>query len=159
MADAGIKQVTVIQENLPPVTISDNQMLYFLRYRITTEDKNRQSHWSPIYRIPLPPVSEKLSAYSAEQLKAFVRIGPSTDLMRVDWTIPEEIKNLKEFDIYYSFDNDPFIFGSTVSSNNYSIIIPIGQTFQVFRVAIQIPTFPKIRFNDATIFTKSTDDI
>jgi len=158
MADAGIKRVTVGQGNLPPVTISNERMLYFLRYRITTEDKNRQSHWSPIYRIIAPPIREKLLGYTEQQLKSFVIIQADSLIVRVDWTLPEEINTLKEFDVYYKIDNSEFIFGGTVSANSYSVVVPVNQSIDVFEVAIQIPTFPKIRFDDATIFTKSTND-
>ncbi len=157
--DAGIKSVTVIQENLPPVTISDNEMLYFLRYRITTEDKNRQSHWSPIYRVIAPPVRNKLSSYTEQELRSFVRIDTTQQvvgIIRVNWALPPEINSLKEFDVYYRFNyssNTPFIFGGTVAANNWSAVIPdIGNNFEV---AIQIPTYPKTRFNDATIFVKN----
>ena len=153
-----IKRVTVIQNNLPPVTITDNQMLYFLRYRITTEDKNRQSHWSPIHRVVAPPISQKLAGYTAQQLKSFINIEKSSEIIRTDWTLPNEINSLREFDVYYKLDNSPFVFGGTVSATSYSVIVPVGQVVQDFEVAIQIPTFPKIRFDNATIFTKSTND-
>jgi hypothetical protein len=160
MADAGIKRVTVLQNNLPPVTINDDQMLYFFRYRMVTEDKNRQSHWSPIYRVILPPIKDKLLSYTDQQLRSFVRIDTSqqgSGIIRVNWSLPTEINNLKEFDVYYRFNyssQTPFIFGGTVAANNWSAVIPdIGSGFEV---AIQIPTYPKTRFGDATIFLKNT---
>jgi hypothetical protein len=48
MADSGIKKSTILKSNLPPVT-SDNK--YAIRYRIVSDDRNRSSHWSPIYYI------------------------------------------------------------------------------------------------------------
>lgn len=53
MADSGIKKSTILKSNLPPVT-SDNK--YAIRYRIVSDDRNRSSHWSPIYYIDAEPV-------------------------------------------------------------------------------------------------------
>jgi len=159
MADAGIKRVTIDQNNLPPVTITDNQMLYFLRYRITTEDKNRQSHWSPIYRVTAPPIKNKLTVEELTNLPNLINIDTSAaPVYRIDWTLPQSINNLTEFDVYYRYNyvanpQNTFIFGGTVGSNNFSAIL---QDVAELEVAIQIPTFPKIRFEDATIFIANT---
>jgi hypothetical protein len=47
MADSGIKKYRQQYSNLPP--ISAETQGYSVRYRILSEDKNRTSHWSPIY--------------------------------------------------------------------------------------------------------------
>lgn len=55
------KKVTVLRKDLPPVN-KDNK--YFIRYRIVSDDKNRSSHWSPIYvldAVPKQPVNLNLS--------------------------------------------------------------------------------------------------
>lgn len=159
MADFGIKRVTVTQNNLPPVTITDDRMFYFLRYRIASEDKNRQSHWSPIYRVVSPPIKSKLTSEELASLNSSIVINSDPGIIRADWTLPKSINNLKEFDVYYRFNygpSTPFIFGGTVAANSFSAVIPdIGTGFEI---AIQIPTFPKIRFNDATIFLKNTNE-
>lgn len=163
--DLGIKRVTIAQDTLPPVTITNDKMYYFLRYRITSEDKNRQSHWSPIYRVIAPPVFDRLSDEEKLNINSFLRIDNSAltfGTMRTDWSLPESIKNIKEFDVYYRFslaeqEMGEFIFGGTISSNSYAANVPTSNLDQ-FEIAVQIPTFPKIRFEDATIFAKSTDD-
>ena len=160
--DLGIKRVTITEDTLPPVTITDNRMYYFLRYRIVSEDKNRQSHWSPIYRIIAPPVSDRLSDEEKLNINNFLRIddtSKSFGTIRADWSLPESIKNIKEFDIYYRFslvneEMGDFIFGGTISSNSYAANVPTNNLNQ-FEIVVQIPTFPKIRFENATIFIKS----
>ncbi len=47
MADRGIKKATVQSFALPSPL--DGQ--YLVRYRVVSEDKNRRSHWSPIYYL------------------------------------------------------------------------------------------------------------
>jgi len=48
-ADSGIKKAKVAVGDLPP--ISSETEGYSIRYRIVSEDKNRVSHWSPVYLI------------------------------------------------------------------------------------------------------------
>jgi len=49
MADAGIKKYRQTFANLPPISsITEG---YSLRYRIISEDRNRVSHWSPVYLV------------------------------------------------------------------------------------------------------------
>jgi hypothetical protein len=51
VADQGIKKAIVLSENLPNTLQPINQ--YVIRYRIVSEDRNRRSHWSPLYYIEL----------------------------------------------------------------------------------------------------------
>jgi hypothetical protein len=43
-----VKKVTVEKKDLPPLSPNGE---YLIRYRIISEDKNRTSHWSPIYTL------------------------------------------------------------------------------------------------------------
>ncbi|MGA1047089.1 MAG: hypothetical protein ACO3UU_03710 [Minisyncoccia bacterium] len=49
MADSNIKKARVPFESLPPINSTTEG--YSVRYRIVSDDKNRFSHWSPIYLI------------------------------------------------------------------------------------------------------------
>ena len=49
MADAGIKKYRQSPANLPPISSVDEG--YTIRYRIISEDRNRVSHWSPVYLV------------------------------------------------------------------------------------------------------------
>lgn len=49
MADSNIKQFRVPITDMPP--ISSITQGYNIRYRIISEDRNRNSHWSPVYLI------------------------------------------------------------------------------------------------------------
>jgi hypothetical protein len=46
------KQVVIENKDFPPLS-PDGE--YLIRYRIISEDKNRTSHWSPMYRIDAKP--------------------------------------------------------------------------------------------------------
>jgi hypothetical protein len=43
-----VKQVIIENKDFPPLS-PDGE--YLIRYRIVSEDKNRTSHWSPIYKL------------------------------------------------------------------------------------------------------------
>jgi hypothetical protein len=43
-----VKKVTIEKKDFPPLSPDGK---YLLRYRIISEDKNRTSHWSPIYDV------------------------------------------------------------------------------------------------------------
>lgn len=49
MADSNIKKFRVPVEDMPP--INSITQGYNIRYRIISDDRNRNSHWSPIYLI------------------------------------------------------------------------------------------------------------
>jgi hypothetical protein len=49
MADEVVKKLRVPASELPPLNI--NNQAFILRYRFVSEDKNRLSHWSPIYTL------------------------------------------------------------------------------------------------------------
>ena len=55
MADPGIKKVRIPKNQLPPVG-DDNEHL--IRYRVVSDDKNRASHWSPIFIVPAQDTEE-----------------------------------------------------------------------------------------------------
>jgi len=55
MADNNIKKVIILKKDLPQFYGSDQE--YVVKYRIITEDKNRTSHWSPNYKLPVAPVT------------------------------------------------------------------------------------------------------
>ena len=105
-ADAGIKRVVVPRSGLPPVNIvndpknNSQKMVYFFRYRVVSEDKNRASHWSPNYRVVLPPLS---SEDTSQISKATTRIG---NVRTTVWSLPPKLSNLTQFDIYYRYNNN-----------------------------------------------------
>lgn len=53
-----LKRTIISKENLPPLSPNGE---YILRYRIASEDKNRTSHWSPIYTIDAKPLISLIS--------------------------------------------------------------------------------------------------
>ena len=50
MATENIKKVVVPNAKIPASTTVENSIVF--RFRIISEDKNRASHWSPVYILP-----------------------------------------------------------------------------------------------------------
>lgn len=54
-AKSGLQKAIYTRENLPPLSIfPDGSIGHYARYRIISEDRNRQSHWSPVYAVTVP---------------------------------------------------------------------------------------------------------
>lgn len=49
MADANIKKVRIPYADLPPINASSEG--YNIRYKFVSDDRNRTSHWSPLYIV------------------------------------------------------------------------------------------------------------
>jgi len=53
-----VKKAIIKKQELPPLSLDGE---YLLRYRILSEDKNRSSHWSPIYKVDAKPLISTVS--------------------------------------------------------------------------------------------------
>jgi hypothetical protein len=83
MADSGIKQFRVPISEMPPVNSLTEG--YSIRYRIVSDDKNRFSHWSPVY-IVKPEYT-----FVAGQ----VEYNKNNSVVSVDWDSVTILKNVK----------------------------------------------------------------
>ncbi len=141
MADPGIKKVVINKKDLPP--ISGEQNGYIVRYRISSEDKNRYSHWSPQHRVLISP---------PEQIPFSLTVDSVKNTVSLIWNVVEGISS---FDVYIKINGGPWVYSTTSLTNSYSTIAPSSATS--VQIAVQIPTYPKQRYDDATLFvTNST---
>jgi hypothetical protein len=46
--------------NVTPLELSEDLIVYPIRFRLTSDDKNRKSQWSPVYLVVAPPGVEVL---------------------------------------------------------------------------------------------------
>lgn len=52
---SGLQKAKYARQNLPALSIfPDGSVGHYVRYRIVSEDRNRQSHWSPVYAVRVP---------------------------------------------------------------------------------------------------------
>jgi hypothetical protein len=96
-ADSGIKKAKVVVAELP--AISSETEGYSLRYRIISEDKNRVSHWSPLYLLKpeytFVPGSIKFSSTIPEEVELSKVINISWDSVTIlkDTATIQQINN------------------------------------------------------------------
>lgn len=137
MATGKVKKVIIKKADLPAYS-GENQS-YIVRYRVVSEDRNRTSHWSPQYRLPIPAQAQVEYSISAD---------PTTKMINLVWQTPASSNN--KFDIYIKWDTDAYVYIGSVTTPMYACLIKNGAS--TVKIAVQVPTFPKERFASATIF-------
>jgi hypothetical protein len=115
MADANIKKLRILKSYLPPVDHDTEK--YNLRYRVISEDRNRTSHWSPIYNSDGTNVIGTSGALSISQ-----------EIITAVWG---DENNHPAYDIFVSFDGDPFFWHGTATVHSYSFLSEGLTTVQV----------------------------
>jgi len=150
----------IIKKELLPELDGDN-LQYSLRFRVISDDRNRVSAWSPIYNISVDPEP-------AENITHSVHHDSNTDLVTVVWTMPATLTEdpttsesiqakIKEFDVFVQWDSEPWKYVTTVNNTIYAINVKPGAS--TIKVAVQKPTFPKLRFSGATLFESSAENV
>lgn len=112
------KVLRIPKNDLPPVE-SDN--VYSIRFRVISEDKNRTSHWSPVFVVesttPVPVSGE------------VVVNGP---IIIAAW---EDEEDRPQYDVFVKFDSDPYIYHGTTPIHTYTFLNEASSTV---RVKVQI---------------------
>lgn len=174
-----VKKVTLKNNTLPFVQIDNDGPYYAIRYRIISEDRNRFSHWSPIYRIDMPPTSDAGLPYTtSNNITGYkTNISAGVETITVIWSHPETFgttdqevlasifAKINTYDIWtrWNVNNTPTVeaswedwkFFATVSNSNFTELVPTigGIKAKYFEIAIQIPTLEKILDNRLSLFT------
>lgn len=112
------KVLRIPKNDLPPVE-SDN--VYSVRFRVVSEDKNRTSHWSPVFVIE----STTPVAVSGEVVVS----GP---IVIAAW---EDEEDRPQYDVFVKFDSDPYIYHGTTPIHTYTFLNEASSTV---RVKVQI---------------------
>lgn len=92
MADAGIKKVVILKKDLPNYVGDNESLSYKVRYRVVSEDKNRVSHWSPIYSLGDTSTGDETGFDPANpnttSIPHNVIINKSNHTVSISWTLP-----------------------------------------------------------------------
>jgi hypothetical protein len=118
---ASIKKVKINNDSLPPLNAETGS--YLLRYRIVSADKNRASHWSPVYSI-VPDYT-----YTSNNFKTV----SSSGVISVTWD--SVIRNISgnpvgkvpSYDVWVRWDGTnqgEWVFYGSQSSTSISVIVP-----------------------------------
>ena len=132
--DSGIKKVIIPRSSLPPVG-KDGK--YLVRYRIVSADRNRYSHWSPIYSV-LGKTVETVTG-------SVQKVG---NIIMIAWNM---VSDISSYDVFIKYDTQTsYTYHGSTSSNNYSVI---SQGTTTANIAVQIGGIIKEQNNANTIYT------
>ncbi len=147
MTSQNIKKVVIPFSELPGA--DSTNFFYNVRYRLVSEDKNRTSHWSRVYNIqasvdvdgnPLMPTLD----YHYTKENAFDSLGGTVKQINLNWIIPVQYEQFREFDIFvkrYTGTWSDYSYLSTIKGHNYTIPEIAGET--KIKVLVQTPVYPK----------------
>ena len=124
MADANIKKTRILKSSLPPVDF--DTLKYNTRYRVISEDKNRTSHWSPIY--------------NSDGVDLVVTSGAVSRAGNVITAVWEDQNDFPEYDVFVKFDSSDFFYHGKSKVHSYSFL-KTGTT--TVRVKVQIVSSKK----------------
>jgi len=113
------KILRIPKKQLPPVQ-SDNK--YSVRFRLISEDKNRISHWSPIFVI---------DSTAPTSVQGGVVVNGS--IVTAVWGDEED---RPEYDVFVKFDGGSYAYHGTTPIHSYSFLK--GAATSNVRVLVQI---------------------
>jgi hypothetical protein len=120
----------------PPLYIfEDGSFGYLVRYRIVSEDNNRYSSWSNIYKVEAP-----------EPPNVFGEVLVSENIVQIVW---DDIQSRPQYDIFVSFDGGEYGYHGTSPIHSYSLLNDVGATS--IDIAIQIESVQKEYFEPLII--------
>lgn len=108
MADTGIKIATIKKNDLPPVGVLNNHLV---RYRIVSEDKNRSSHWSPVY-----------SVIANDPLDVAGGIDVTANSITAVWGDSDVLSDKEAYDVFAKFDDGAYKYYGTTTSHGFSFL-------------------------------------
>jgi hypothetical protein len=159
MANETIKKFKLSTTDLPPISSSTEG--YSLRYRIVSSDKNRTSHWSPIYLV-LPEytfVSGSIEFHKAGNIASLV--WDSVTLNKVDGDKTYFIRKELQYDVWLRWDrgdNGDWLYKERLSTTSLSVPIPSEYTIDNvvqpsppnrLSIEVYLPGFPIERADGA----------
>lgn len=124
MADANIKKTRILKSSLPP--IDHDTLKYNTRYRVISEDRNRTSHWSPIYNSDGTNIIGTSGALSITE-----------EIITAVWG---DENFHPEYDVFVSFDSNAFFCHGTSKVHSYSFL---NEGTTTVRVKIQLASSKK----------------
>jgi hypothetical protein len=150
-----VKKVTIEKKDLVPLSPDGK---YLLRYRIISEDKNRTSHWSPIYSLDLANIKKGNQVISLiSPVTSSIEVTDTNIL--VSWGDANEKSS---YDIFVSFGTlsggtinyEPYFHGGSSPIHSYSFKKKDGAYTHV-QISIQLAGIEKITSPTLTIANNS----
>ena len=119
MVDSNIKKTRILKSSLPPIDHDTEK--YNIRYRVISEDRNRTSHWSPIY-----------NSDGVDLVVTSGAVSKAGDVITAVWG---DQNDFPEYDVFVKFDSGDFFYHGKSKVHSYSFL-KTGTTS--VRVKVQI---------------------
>jgi hypothetical protein len=139
MASARVKKVIIPKGSLPAVGPNND---YLVRYRIVSEDKNRSSHWSHLWRLPAQPVDEGSGGVEVRE-----------SMITITWQDNPSSSDKKTYDILISVDGSDFEYIGSTQEHTYTFIKPVIES--EITMAVQVESYLKIYSTDLVVFDQT----
>ena len=133
------KILRIPRNQLPPLE-SDN--VYSVRFRVISEDKNRLSHWSPIFVID-----------SVAPVAVSGALSVTATIITAVWGDEE---GRPAYDVFVNFDSGGYEYHGTTTTHQYAFL---NEGISTVRVAIQISSSSKARNAGLTIWESSVTSL
>lgn len=133
MADS-IQRVIIPLSSLPAVGQDGD---YLIRYRIISDDRNRASHWSNIYSVP---VYNQVAQVQGSWM-------PNVGVNTIAW---EPVEGVSAYDVFASYDaGTTYVYLGTTNLPSYSFYASTAPQ----AISVQIASTIKQRSLQLTIFS------
>ena len=153
-------KVRIPVEQLPPPNVVGD---HYVRFRISTEDKNSISEWSKLFQVkskgqiyPLESTYTVTTASNAINLvwetPSIYNTGPSAVGASVMHNHQSEWK-VHDSDIFVKYDSAEYVYYGRSSDNSFSIPLPSGTS--TVRVFVQVANHPPTKSDIFKIFETS----
>jgi hypothetical protein len=152
-----------VNESTATIQDSTSDIVYLVRYTVTSETGEILAPWSQINEINQQSASLLLNGFVPEYSVSSVESGGEG--INIKWTVPDSF-SVSKFDIYFAWSWDSnistatftdFEYADTVSANSYYMKIPLQSSIKAkfVKFAVQIPTRTKIINTNALILQSS----
>lgn len=162
----GLQKARYSRESLPALSIfPDGSVGHYARYRVVSEDRNRTSHWSPVYAVRVPPfglmgeVQVTVGTSTVTAVWGDVLDRPRYDVF-VRWgNTLSKIDTLNGVGTVHTHHDHGFVTGDSVEISGTGQSWLDGNTFTITQVTGQPKRFtiilPNGIGNDTIIFGSS----
>jgi hypothetical protein len=161
-------KLVIPKENLPDLSVYTGSVDF--RFRITTDDKNVSSYWSPVYSLnPTNPITaEPDVGPTSFSGSGEILIDSKTDYASIVWN-PVTVSNdlgsystLEYYDVWIKLSPGSFLssgywsYSGRVRSTSTNIIIPFNfMPYERISVEIYRPAKPALRISKSEVYQSS----
>lgn len=118
-------KLVINKADLPP--LDGIEGAYLVKYRLTTEDRNKFSVWSPIYTMEVTDDYADVTG----------AVNVSGGIISVAWG---SVTGFSDYDLWVRWDAGSWAFHSRITGSFTNIPVPVGPT--TVSVRVYLPTYP-----------------